>query len=126
MTNPEQTVEKIHEIVGRDRRYRPEAYVFVLEALSYTLDQQRRLGREGHIDGRQLSLGIRDYASKQFGYLARAVFAEWGVRRTLDFGEIVFNLVEVQLLSKQETDLKHDFADVYDFCQAFEEQFIHP
>ena len=33
--------------------------------------------------------------------MARVVFRLWGIRNTSDFGEIVFNLVEENLMSKQ-------------------------
>ena len=58
------------------------------------------------------------------GFLARTVFAEWGIYQTADFGEIVFNLVEVGHLSKQETDSKEDFGDVFDFEEAFERKLV--
>ena len=41
------------------------------------------------------------------------------------FGEVVFSLVDAGLLSKQDSDQKSDFADVYDFQEAFETEFIH-
>lgn len=125
MSTNEEHLDRIREIVARDSRYRIEAYLFTLEGLTFTQELERAQGRQGHIDGRRLLEGIRDLARKNFGYLARAVFREWGVRSTLDFGEIVFNLVEVQLLAKQETDQKSDFADAYDFSEAFETAFIH-
>ena len=118
--------ERIRGVIARDPRYAPEAYRFTLEALSYTQEQFRKQGHHGHVDGRELLWGIRSYASGLFGFLARAVFAEWGVRTTGDFGEIVFNLIEARLLSKQETDKKTDFQDVYDFEEAFESTFVHP
>jgi len=55
-----------------------------------------------------------------FGPLAPTVFRSWRVRRTEDFGEIVFNLVERGLLGKTEKDAREDFAGGFDFDQAFE------
>ena len=52
--------------------------------------------------------------------MARTVLNQWGVRRTGDFGEIVFNLVEEQIMSKQDSDTREDFADVYDFEDVFD------
>ena len=46
-------------------------------------------------------------------------FRSWGVHRTDDFGEIVFQLVERGLLTKTEEDSKDDFRDVYAFEDAF-------
>ena len=126
MAAPPPADRKIQELVAKDSRFAAEAYKFTLDALSYTQEQFRLRGHHGHIDGHQLLLGIRDYARKLFGYLGRAVFAEWGIRTTKDFGDIVFNLIEVQLLSKQESDTKSDFEDVFDFEEAFEREFVYP
>ena len=56
----------------------------------------------------------------EFGPLARVVLSSWSITRTEDFGEIVFNLVEEQLLSRRDEDKKEDFRDGYDFVEAFE------
>ena len=121
--HPEQ-MTKIHRLVDRDGRYRREAYVFVLEALTFTQQKFKKLGQRGHISGRELCGGIRELAERQFGYLAKTVFAQWGVTRTEDFGEIVFALVEDEHLSKQESDSKEDFAGVYDFDEVFEKRLV--
>jgi uncharacterized repeat protein (TIGR04138 family) len=38
-------------------------------------------------------------------------------------GEIVFLLVDHGVLSKQETDRREDFADVYSFEEVFESEY---
>ena len=62
--------------------------------------------------------GIRDLALNEFGLMARTVFHLWGIDRTDDFGEIVFNLVESRLMSKTDTDTRADFHNVFDLDQA--------
>ncbi|MFQ5843737.1 MAG: Minf_1886 family protein, partial [Planctomycetota bacterium] len=57
------------------------------------------------------------------GFLAKSVLEEWGVRSTEDLGNIVFNLVEAELLSRTESDTRQDFVGVYDFGEAFEDAF---
>jgi uncharacterized repeat protein (TIGR04138 family) len=52
--------------------------------------------------------------------MARTVLEHWGIRRTTDVGEIVFALVECGVLIKQDEDSLDDFANVFDFDQAFE------
>jgi uncharacterized repeat protein (TIGR04138 family) len=116
---------KLDEIVRRDPRYPYEAYQFVFEALAHT---QRLLGRlpppeaapeqDYHVSGRQLLEGIRDLALREFGLMARTVFRLWGINRTDDFGEIIFNLVDANLMSKTAEDRRQDFHDVYDLDQA--------
>jgi uncharacterized repeat protein (TIGR04138 family) len=115
------------ELVGRDPRYAYEAYEFVYEALNHT---QKLLGRgapanisseeekQHHVSGKELLEGIRDLALREFGLMARTVFHLWGIQRTDDFGEIVFNLVEASLMSKTDEDTRADFHEVYDLDQA--------
>jgi uncharacterized repeat protein (TIGR04138 family) len=116
---------KLDEVVRRDPRYAYEAYEFVFAALAHT---QRLLGRlpphessgepEHHVRGPQLLDGIRDLALREFGLMARTVFRMWGINRTADFGEIVFNLVAANLMSKTSEDSRDDFRDVYDLDQV--------
>lgn len=108
--------DRLREVASRDGRYHPNAYRFIYEALEFTL---KHLDRKGHVTGPELLQGIRDLALDQFGGLTLLVFGTWGVRKTADFGDIVFNLVEANLMGRTETDNRADFADVYDFTQAF-------
>src|SRR5689334_15593621 len=97
---------ELEEVVRRDPRYAYEAYEFLYAALAHTqkmlgIQQAGATGTEQqvqHVSGRQLLEGVRDLALKEFGLMARTVFRMWGVNRTDDFGEIVFNLVEAQLM----------------------------
>lgn len=108
--------DAVAEILRRDPRFPRAAYDFVREALRHTVEKR---GSEGHVTARQLLDGIRDYARSEFGPLARLVFDTWGVQRTADFGDIVFNLVEAQEMGKTDEDRKSDFDDVYTFETAF-------
>ena len=111
----------ILDILRRDPRYRAEAYQFVFEALDYTLTT-RGVGRR-HVSGPEIMDGVRRLALERYGYLARAVFEHWGVTRTDDFGEIVFNLISADLLQKTADDRKEDFYGLYDFEVAFDVAF---
>ena len=117
--------EAVEQILARDSRYTREAYLFVREALDYT---QRLVGKETrgairHVSGQELLDGIRRFALQQFGPMTITVFEEWGVRNCLDFGEIVFNMVESSLLAKTEKDTRDDFQNGYDFTEAFRKPF---
>ena len=112
---------KVNSLCKKDRRYKPEAYLFVLAALHFTISQ---LAERRHITGQELLNGIRLYGLDQFGPLTRQVFEHWGITQTEDFGHIVFSLVEVQLLGKTEEDSLADFQEVYDFSEAFDPQSL--
>lgn len=108
---------KLKMIIKKDPRYQADAYEFVMQALWFT---QKKLERKGHVSGAELLDGIKQFALEQFGPMAKAVFEHWGVRTTLDFGEIVFNMVDCGLMKQTESDKKDDFANVYDFQEAFD------
>jgi len=112
--------EMLDSILQRDRRYDREAYRFVSESLVYAVQKS---GRIGHVSGRELCRGVRDHAIEQFGRLARTVLEGWGIRRSNDIGEIVFNMVEMGLLRKTDEDRREDFHNVFDFRKAFDEGF---
>ena len=110
-------LKRIEKAAERDTRYKAGAYSFVMESLQFTVT---KLNRPRHVSGQELLEGIREYALQQFGLMARTVFEQWGIRSTEDFGEIVFNMVEVGLMGKTNTDSKDDFKNGYDFKEAFD------
>src|SRR5947209_1070905 len=108
---------KLEELTRRDTRYAYEAYEFLFQALAHTQELHGRVPppeggpavQDYHVSGRELVLGVRDLALREFGLMARTVFRLWGVNRTDDFGEIVFNLIEAGLMSKNDKDTRRDF-----------------
>ncbi len=110
----------IKKIISADPRYRTDAYVFVLEALQYT---RKRINATGHVTGEQLLNGIKHLALEKYGSMAKMVFEHWGVSATIDFGNIVINMVDHGLLSKTPEDKLDDFKDVYDFEDVFVKEY---
>ncbi len=119
----EQFLKDIEELADADGRYAKAAYLFIYDALQYTVE---KLGKESlpkqqrHVSGRELVQALSEYGMDQFGPLTNSVFEHWGVRETRDFGEIVFNLVGANLMSKTEDDRIEDFTNVYDFDDEFD------
>lgn len=107
-------------IRAREPRFQEHAYLFVLQALEFC---QGRLPERRHISGRELAEACRDLALDRFGVMARTVLEHWGVRSTADIGDVVFTLVELGLLMAQPTDTRDEFADVFDFDEAFEREY---
>lgn len=117
--------ERIAELTAADPRYAPDAYHFVFRALDFVLecaarDRGEPVVVDKHVSATQLLEGLREYALELYGPLARLVLEHWGIYRTEDFGEIVFRLVDCQLLNKQDTDRKSDFRNGFDFREAFD------
>lgn len=100
----------------RDGRYHERGYLFVLAALEYA---QGRLPARRHLSGNELTWACRDFALEQFGLLAPSVLEFWGIASTEDFGRIVFLLIDVGLLARQDSDRIEDFDRVYDFSEVF-------
>jgi uncharacterized repeat protein (TIGR04138 family) len=128
--------EVVEQVLTKDKRYQREGYQFVRDALEHTRrmverenKDQPKIARSGpkeeqHVTGQQLLLGARDLALESFGPMAMMVLEEWGIRKCQDIGEIVFIMVEHKLLKKTEKDSRADFANGYDFFEAFRKPFL--
>jgi uncharacterized repeat protein (TIGR04138 family) len=120
----------LKEIVHDLSLYPIEAFHFVEEGLSFTADQihgkragTQPAGPSRHISGQQLCEGLRRYALLQWGLLAQTVLRRWNITCTLDFGRIVFAMIDAGRLQKTERDSIDDFRNVFDFRTAFEQDY---
>lgn len=113
------TETRLTLIVASDPRYAKAAYRFVQDGLTRAVTMFWEPGKPGHISGAQLLDGLRELAIESFGKRAKAQLNSWGIFKCEDFGEVVFNLVKVGLLAKQEGDTKEDFQGGYNFDEAF-------
>ena len=108
--------------------YPPEAFVFIREGLHAAavdvhgpepeMANPALVGKR-HVSGQQLCHGLRDVAILRWGLMAKTVLNSWNVRETLDFGKIVYAMIDNELMQKTEGDSLEDFRDVFDFNQAF-------
>ena len=69
---------------------------------------------------------MKDFALHQWGLLARTVLRRWNVTCTLDFGRIVFAMVDAGHMQKTQDDSVDDFKGVFDFRHAFDTYRIRP
>jgi uncharacterized repeat protein (TIGR04138 family) len=106
----------ISTIYTKDSRYYPEAYEFVMEALSFS---QKKFKKAKHISGEELLTGIKSLLLKKFGPMTLMVLKHWGIKTTDDFGNIVYNLVENKVLAKDTNDHYDSFKNAYDFEEVF-------
>ena len=110
----------MEQIRLREPRFDERAYLFVLAALEHC---QTRLTERRHITGPELAHACRELALQRFGVMARLVLDHWGVRETIDIGDIVFTLVDMGLLISQPQDTRDDFFGVFEFGTAFEAEY---
>ncbi len=127
MQNPDFS-EIVALINKEDPRFDRRAYDFVRLGLDHTVKELRRkegvkAERSRHVSGPELLEGLRIYALEQYGPLTKTVMNAWGIKRCQDFGDIVFNLIEYNVFSKTETDRREDFADIFEFEEAFVKPF---
>ena len=108
----EKFLQSIQEIVQKDNRYHADAYDFVNKAVSYTVRKMSRTDRprgSRHVTGQELVNGIMEHAVEQYSFLAPEIFLFWGVTSGPDIGNIVYNMIAVELLSASPEDSKSDF-----------------
>ena len=124
----ERTLEQVVAEVGL---YPIDAFEFLQQGLSYTVqrihgdDAAAAPARRGkpvsrHVSGQDLCHGLREFALAQWGLLARSVLRRWNITSTLDFGRMVFALIDARQMQKTDDDTIEDFRNVYDFKTAFE------
>jgi uncharacterized repeat protein (TIGR04138 family) len=123
MANDPSPQERLQSLIKQDARYPMEAYEFLFAALGFVQHRLREQGKipgeeAGHVTGQQLAEGCRDLALQEFGLMARTVFRLWNINKTDDFGEMIYNLIEIGLMRKTDTDRKEDFSNVFDMEQA--------
>ena len=117
--------EAVDCITQKDGRYPPEAYFFVRDGLDYTVKHLSKTPRSllRHVTGKELAEGLCNFALEEYGPMARFTLNAWGLKRTEDFGEIVFTLIEAGKLGKTEEDKKEDFAGLFDLAEALSKPF---
>lgn len=123
------------KLLKKERRFSLETYRFVNEALEYA--QKLGLGKEAatenrgddaedvanHVTGQDLSRAAKDWAVLQYGMMAKTVLACLGLRKTRDFGDAVYNMIDVGLMSKTAEDSVEDFDDVFDLSAELDRAF---
>lgn len=116
-------------VATQDGRYSIEAFRFLYESLDEALKLAGKSEAEGpdrHVSGQEVLAGMRSMAIKSFGPLAADVWRSWGVQTSLDWGRIVFLLVDAGLLARQENDTVEDFREGFDFDVAFVDEYAIP
>ncbi|HLS28754.1 MAG TPA: Minf_1886 family protein [Opitutales bacterium] len=127
MMQEQQFSDVVDLIRKEDSRFGKGAYRFVQEALDFTIrKRQEETPRPTtrHVTGQELLEGIREFALEQYGPMTKTLLSEWGIEVTLHFGEIVFQLIDYGILGKTKEDSLEDFADGYDFEEAFCDPFL--
>jgi len=125
--------------IAEDAGYPVDAFLFVQRGLDFTVKgihgdepeqtpyedlEEDEIPSSRHVSGQQLCLGLRDFAKREYGLLARGVLARWNINQSEDFGRIVFAMVEGGLMHKTDEDTIEDFMDVFSFDEAFSSHLL--
>lgn len=123
---PAQFEHAIENILKRDQRFDPQAYLFLKDALDFTLKRaaESNDGTPRHVSGQELLIGFRDLALQEFGPMSGTLVNEWGLTCSRNIGEMVFLLIDEQMFGRQESDTIEDFEEVFDFDEAFVAPFL--
>lgn len=120
--------------IAEDAGYPVDAFLFVQRGLDFTVkrihgeeaahgisydEDEDEVPQSRHVSGQQLCMGLRDFAKREYGLLARGVLARWNILQSEDFGRIVFAMVDGGLMHKTQEDTIQDFIDVFQFDEAF-------
>jgi len=120
-TEPNQPMD---EIIRKDGRYSPEAFSFLHEGLSRTVElvygEGSRPVGESHVSGQDLCRGLATLARERWGLLAKTVLTRWNIRESIDFGNMVYLLIDAGFMHKNDEDSIEDFRDVFTFDEAFD------
>src|ERR1700727_1812490 len=113
--------EVVEQIIERDPRYGKEAYIFLKEALEFTIKQKKRGKTESgsHVNAGELLDGFRQLSLKEFGPMVMTVLEYWGARTSSDVVQMVFNLIGAGVFGSAESDSVADFEEALDFRVAF-------
>ena len=113
----------------KDKRYQPQAYQLV--RISLDLAQKNVHGdikktkskTNRHVSGPQLIEGFRQHVIETYGPMSYTLLHNWGIKKSVDVGHIVFNIIETGMFGRSEDDCIEDFENVIDFKEAFLKPF---
>ena len=115
----QQSFEKVIEMLAeRYPQYTEEAYEFMRAGMDAAADRFCKDDKSPHLSARELYLGACAYALEEYGPLAARVLEFWGIKSSRDFGNIVYNLIEVGVFGKQKGDSPEQFDTLPDLQQV--------
>lgn len=110
----------VEEICSENPLIPKQAYHFLRESMDFTSEKCKENGADNnHVTAVELLNGFKDFSLTQFGPMAATVFREWNINHCQDIGTMVYALIDKGIFSKQDSDRKEDFMEVYSFQEAF-------
>ncbi len=122
---------ELKDVMEQAGGYSPACFPFIRDGLAHTVEMvhgnpadqtmlELGLAEDSrHVCGRELCIGLRDFAIDRYGMLAKSVLNKWGIHCTRDFGNIIFAMVDVGLMRTTDEDCIEDFDAVFEFDDVF-------
>lgn len=101
-----ETRHKIEKFCAESGKYAPDAYEFVTNCV---IAQVNALTSARHLSAQELLQGLVQQLEEDFGFLTASILEYWQIKTASDIGEIVFDLIELKILSASEDDKRSDF-----------------
>lgn len=99
-----------------DPRYKPAAFCFVHYCLKILM---RNMEPGKHASCKMLCGAVVETAKRDFGAFALDILNTWGIHETIDLGNIVYALKEMNLVATSKDDSLASFVDLFPFKKAF-------
>ena len=106
MQNISETRRRINEFYDRSGKYAPDAYEFITSAV---IEQVNALKEPRHLSALEVLQGVKKQLQNEFGILVKLILEKWNIKSASDIGEIIFDLIELQILSASAEDKRSDF-----------------
>ena len=101
-----ETRRKINTFCGESGKYQPDAYEFITDCV---INRISALSTARHLTALELLQALRKQLDVHFGALTGLILEEWKIHSASDIGEIVFDLISMQILSASAEDKRSDF-----------------
>jgi len=101
----------LHKKTGRQ----VEAYELIFETLDWLASDPQRdflTREESHITGQQLTEAVFQFSLHNYGMMAKMVWKQLGIEKSEDIGDIIYELLDEEIMYKQDDDSKSDFDNV--------------
>ena len=101
-----ETRRKINTFCGESGKYQPDAYEFITDCV---INRISALSTARHLTALELLQALRKQLDVHFGALTGLILEEWKIHSASDIGEIVFDLIDLNILSAADDDKRSDF-----------------
>lgn len=104
------------EAAQKNPKYPIAAYCYVEKAVMEAVHaQENTVGKDAFpVSGQFICAALKNQLLRDFGPAYLDVLHSWNIRNTIDFGNIVFTLVDIRCLHADKEDSLKDFAHVFD------------